>query len=63
MGNAAEPDEMFAVDEALTKLSQEDADLATVVKLRYFAGMTVPETATAPVGPANPRISRADSFS
>lgn len=35
------------MDEALTKLSQEDADLATVVKLRYFVGMTVPETSAA----------------
>ncbi len=47
VAGSAETNELFAVDEALTKLGQEDADLATVVKLRYFAGMTVPETATA----------------
>jgi RNA polymerase sigma factor (TIGR02999 family) len=47
MGGAAEPEEILAVDEALTKLAQEDADLANVVKLRYFVGMTVPETAQA----------------
>jgi len=40
-------DEILAVDEALTKLSQEDPDLAKIVNLRYFAGMTVPETAAA----------------
>ncbi|MGK0185691.1 MAG: DNA-directed RNA polymerase specialized sigma24 family protein [Verrucomicrobiales bacterium] len=47
MGTAAKPDEILAVDEALTKLSEEDPDLAKIVALRYFAGMTVPETAAA----------------
>jgi ECF sigma factor len=47
VGDAAAPEEMLAVDEALTKLSQEDPDLAKIVNLRYFAGMTVPETAAA----------------
>jgi RNA polymerase sigma factor (sigma-70 family) len=36
-----------ALDEALTKLSQEDPDLARILNLRYFAGMTVPELAAA----------------
>ncbi len=40
-------DEVLAVDEALKKLEEEDPDLARVVVLRYFAGMTVPETAAA----------------
>ena len=30
-----------------TKLNQEDPDLAKIVNLRYFVGMTVPETAAA----------------
>ncbi len=47
MGIAAKPDEILAVDEALTKLSEEDPDLAKIVSFRYFAGMTVPETAAA----------------
>ncbi|MEZ5327968.1 MAG: ECF-type sigma factor [Verrucomicrobiales bacterium] len=47
MGTAAKPDEILAVDEALTKLTEEDPDLAKIVSLRYFAGMTVPETAAA----------------
>ncbi|MCI0535555.1 MAG: sigma-70 family RNA polymerase sigma factor [Verrucomicrobiales bacterium] len=47
VGGAAAPEEILAVDEALTKLSQEDPDLARIVKLRYFAGMTVSETAAA----------------
>ncbi|MFN0130783.1 MAG: sigma-70 family RNA polymerase sigma factor [Verrucomicrobiales bacterium] len=45
VGGAAPPDEILTGDEALTKLSQEDPDLANIVKLRYFVGMTVPETA------------------
>ena len=47
VGDAAAPEEILAVDEALTKLNQEDPDLAKIVNLRYFAGMTVPETAAA----------------
>ena len=40
-------DDILAVDEALKKLEREDPNLAEIVKLRYFAGMTVPETASA----------------
>jgi RNA polymerase sigma factor (TIGR02999 family) len=37
--------EMLALDEALTKLEARDARKARVVTLRYFAGLTVEETA------------------
>ncbi|MGI9244797.1 MAG: sigma-70 family RNA polymerase sigma factor [Verrucomicrobiales bacterium] len=40
-------EEVLAVDEALQTLEKEDPALAQVVLLRYFAGMTVPETAAA----------------
>jgi RNA polymerase sigma factor (TIGR02999 family) len=40
------PDELLAIDEALKKLEIENPQAAEVVKLRYFAGMTVPEAAT-----------------
>jgi RNA polymerase sigma factor (TIGR02999 family) len=40
-------DELLAVDEALQKLEAQDAVAAQLVKLRYFAGMTIPETAQA----------------
>jgi RNA polymerase sigma factor (TIGR02999 family) len=40
------PDELIAIDEALKKLEMENPQAAEVVKLRYFAGMTVPEAAT-----------------
>jgi RNA polymerase sigma factor (sigma-70 family) len=38
-------DDLIALDEALTKLSQQHPDKAQLVKLRYFAGLTVNEAA------------------
>jgi len=38
-------DDLLAVDDALRKLEEKDAAMALVVKLRYFAGLTVEETA------------------
>ena len=38
-------DELLAVDEALEKLSAHDPEKAELVKLRYFVGLTVEETA------------------
>lgn len=39
--------QLLAVHEALDALAAEDASLADLVKLRYFAGMTMAETAEA----------------
>ncbi|MEM6470741.1 MAG: sigma-70 family RNA polymerase sigma factor [Planctomycetota bacterium] len=36
---------LLALDEALDALEREDANLAKLVQLRYFAGMTVDQTA------------------
>jgi RNA polymerase sigma factor (TIGR02999 family) len=44
---AANPVDLVALDEALTQLSTTDAQAAEVVKLRYFAGLTVDEAAHA----------------
>jgi RNA polymerase sigma factor (TIGR02999 family) len=44
-GTAADPDEILSVDEALTRFAVEEPELAKLVSLRYFAGMTIPETA------------------
>jgi RNA polymerase sigma factor (TIGR02999 family) len=41
------PDEIVAVDEALELLECEDSDAAQVVKLRFFAGLSLPEIALA----------------
>jgi RNA polymerase sigma factor (TIGR02999 family) len=40
-----DPAEVLAIDEALTKLEEADPRKAEVVNLRYFAGLTVDETA------------------
>ena len=38
---------LLALDEALQRLAVEDSEAAEVVKLRYFAGLTIEETASA----------------
>jgi RNA polymerase sigma factor (TIGR02999 family) len=40
-------EEMLAVDEALARLAELDAQQARIVEMRYFGGMTVEETAEA----------------
>jgi RNA polymerase sigma factor (TIGR02999 family) len=45
-GNAP-ADDILALDEALTKLAQSHPQNAELVKLRYFAGFTIPEAAKA----------------
>ena len=39
------PDEFLALDEALQRLQAEDPRAADVVRLRFFAGLTMPEVA------------------
>jgi RNA polymerase sigma factor (TIGR02999 family) len=40
-------DDLLALDEALAKLATEEAEAAQVVRLRYFAGLTIEQTAAA----------------
>src|SRR5262245_55233340 len=40
-----DPDDLLALDEALNRLAIEDPSAAELVKLRYFAGLTIPEAA------------------
>jgi len=40
-------DEVMAIDDALSKLADEDPQAAALVKLRYFAGLSVEEAAAA----------------
>lgn len=42
-----DPDRLLALDEALRRLEEQDARSAEVVQLRYFAGLSVQETAEA----------------
>ena len=39
--------DLLAVDEALVRLEGVDAQLARIIELRFFAGLSVPETASA----------------
>jgi RNA polymerase sigma factor (TIGR02999 family) len=41
----AAPDELLIIDEAIAKLAAEDAQAAQLVRLRYFAGLSVEEAA------------------
>jgi RNA polymerase sigma factor (TIGR02999 family) len=44
---AQPPDELLALDEALVKFAQVDATAAELVKLRYFAGLSLADAAAA----------------
>jgi RNA polymerase sigma factor (TIGR02999 family) len=41
------PDGLLAVDEALERFSRDDPQKADLVKLRFFAGLTMPEASAA----------------
>src|SRR5262245_25619301 len=43
----APPEDLLAVDEALERFARKDAVAAQLVKLRFFAGLTMPEAAAA----------------
>jgi RNA polymerase sigma factor (TIGR02999 family) len=42
----APAEELLALYEALTKLASSEPEVAELVRLRYFAGLTIPEAAT-----------------
>jgi RNA polymerase sigma factor (TIGR02999 family) len=44
---ASPPEDLLALDEALSGLEAVDPEAARLVKLRYFAGLTMPEAAKA----------------
>lgn len=46
-GESGPADDLLALDEALDRLADEDQAAARVVQLRYFAGLTIDETASA----------------
>lgn len=47
MAAHSDPDQIIAVDEAVAALEQEDERAAAVVRLRFYAGLSVEETAAA----------------
>jgi RNA polymerase sigma factor (TIGR02999 family) len=57
-GAAPEPDlDILALEEALTELAGLDADKARMVELRFFGGLSLPETAAA-LGVSQSTVSR-----
>jgi RNA polymerase sigma factor (TIGR02999 family) len=42
-----DPEEVFALDEAIQRLEAHDSRMAQVVRLRFYAGLSVEETAAA----------------
>jgi RNA polymerase sigma factor (TIGR02999 family) len=53
LASEADPTQIMALDEAISRLEEKDADAARVLRLRFYAGLTVNEIAKA-VG-ASPR--------
>lgn len=47
LASESDPDEVLAVDEAIGRLAERDPDLAKLVRLRFYAGLDVAETALA----------------
>lgn len=47
LATSVTPDQLLAIDEALAKLALDDPPAAEIVKLRYFAGLSVDEAAQA----------------
>lgn len=47
VADSEESDEILAVDEALDRLAEADPQAARLVKLRYFAGLSIDEAAQA----------------
>jgi RNA polymerase sigma factor (TIGR02999 family) len=45
LASPKQPEELLALDEALTQLGAADSKAAELVKLRYFAGLTVKQAA------------------
>jgi RNA polymerase sigma factor (TIGR02999 family) len=45
LADSAHDEELLSLDEALERLNSHDAQSAELVKLRYFAGLAIPEAA------------------
>ena len=45
VAESADPDQVLALDHAVTRLDRVDADAAAVVRLRFYAGLSVERTA------------------
>lgn len=60
-GSERESAGFLILDEAILRLESVDPDAASVVRLRYFAGLSIEETAAA-LGVSEPTVKRAWAF-
>lgn len=56
-----DPDDVLAMDEAVTRLGQQNPDVAAVLRLRFYAGLGVDETAEA-LGTSPRSVNRAWTY-
>jgi RNA polymerase sigma factor (TIGR02999 family) len=56
-----DPEQILALDEAISRLEREDAEAARVVRLRFYAGLSIEETAKA-LGSSASTVKREWSF-
>jgi RNA polymerase sigma factor (TIGR02999 family) len=47
LADTADPDQILALDDAIRRVSELDEQMAQVVRLRFYAGLSVEETAAA----------------
>ena len=47
LANSEDPNQILALEEAMSRLEKEDPDASRVVRLRFYAGLSVEETASA----------------
>jgi RNA polymerase sigma factor (TIGR02999 family) len=56
-----DPEQILALDDAISRLEQQDVDAARIVRLRFFAGLTIEEVADT-VGTSPRTVKREWSF-
>jgi RNA polymerase sigma factor (sigma-70 family) len=47
LADAADPDQILALDDAIRRVSELDEQMGQVVRLRFYAGLSIEETAAA----------------
>lgn len=61
LATQADPAQILALEEALSRLEEQDPDTARIVRLRFYAGLSVEETARA-VGASERTVKRDWAF-
>ncbi|TVQ60971.1 MAG: sigma-70 family RNA polymerase sigma factor [Phycisphaerales bacterium] len=61
LGSETETSGFLVLDEAISRLAQVDEEAARVVRFRYFAGLSIKQTAAA-IGVSEPTVKRAWAF-